>query len=172
VTGVPEASLLLARRLGARQEALRLGSQIIGTEHLLMASVADPLVRTVLLGFGVDLRGMQAEVTAASDQRGAAEQVRLTGEVVEVLAAVGEECPELARPEPAPSSLVSRGLRVALVALLRDDGDTAAAAILGQLLGERRRGAVAREIERGAPPARFPDAGRRSRPPGPTGART
>lgn len=166
---LPDRALLVARRLGARQEALRLRSQIVGTEHLLMASVADPLVRTVLLGFGVDLREMQAQVTAASDERGPAEQVELTPEVVAVLAAVGDEFPELARPEPTPSSLVSQGLRVALATLLRDDGDSAAATILGRLLGERRRGAVAREIERGSPSARFPDDGPRPRPPFPTG---
>ncbi|WP_345411702.1 Clp protease N-terminal domain-containing protein [Actinomycetospora chlora] len=50
-----------ARGLGAIQEAERLGSWRVGSEHLLLATLLDPVVRRLLFEAGVDV-GLQRRI--------------------------------------------------------------------------------------------------------------
>ncbi|MDD7932719.1 Clp protease N-terminal domain-containing protein [Actinomycetospora straminea] len=51
-----------ARGIGALQEAERVGSWRVGSEHLLAASLLDPVARRVVLEAGVDLGVVQAQI--------------------------------------------------------------------------------------------------------------
>jgi hypothetical protein len=61
-----------ARAVGAADEAQRLGCSVVGTEHLLMAAVADPIVLCALRTVGVDAHSVEAEVVRVSRRRRAA----------------------------------------------------------------------------------------------------
>jgi hypothetical protein len=140
-----------ARMLGAQQEARRVHSPRLGTEHLLMATYADPEVRRRMADIGADMRAVQARVGApaaiagTSSPRGTAPStVTLSDGAVRVLHAllttVGED-PLLARwTDPGRGRnprVMSALLRLLLVGLLRDPGHGAARRILDDLTHSR-----------------------------------
>ena len=119
--------------LGAVQEARRLGCRHVGSEHLLIATLADPTVRRALADVGRDLRDVQDLVTRATRGRALASRVELTSEAAELITRAAAAIPDLVpdrRPDPR---LLSDALGALLVTLLRDEGDTAAARILAEL---------------------------------------
>jgi hypothetical protein len=58
-----------ARAVGAADEAQRLGCSVVGTEHLLMATVADPTVLCAFRTIGLDAQRIEAEVVRVSGRR-------------------------------------------------------------------------------------------------------
>jgi hypothetical protein len=149
-----------ARMLGAQQEARRVHSPRLGTEHLLMATYADPEVRRRLAEIGADMRAVQARVGTpaavmgtSSPRRSGPSSVVLSDGAVRVLhtllTTVGED-PVLARwadPGRERNPRVMSGmLRLLLIGLLRDPGQGTARRIVEDLTGgrsdpEARRGA-------------------------------
>jgi hypothetical protein len=137
----PDVALRAARILGATQEAHRLRSRRVGTEHLLIAATADPAVRSALLHLGRDLREIQALVTAVSDaQASRSGPVSLSPHAEEVLGRVLDSMPGL-DPEDGFVSPAerSRGLGRLLACLLTGPPHTAAHRALTELgLTERQ----------------------------------
>lgn len=133
--GDPCAAMRVAHVLGATQEARRLACRVVGTEHLLMATMADPAVRAALLHRGRDLREVQRRVTAISDARQARRgPLTLSPRAEEVLARVVEAEPALDAPDgfvgPAERS---RGLVHLLTCLRTGPADTSALQVLTEL---------------------------------------
>ncbi|MFC5138883.1 Clp protease N-terminal domain-containing protein [Actinomycetospora rhizophila] len=134
--GAPEDPDLVAwaRGLGALQEAERLGSARVGTEHLLLASLLDPVARRLAYDAGIDSRTVQhrigppvrAGIAAPPGQLPGAGEMRLSDGAGRVLAALrdgAEGEPAFAgwvRPDrstdPRSRSLLRRRLLALLVA--------------------------------------------------------
>jgi hypothetical protein len=147
--------------LGAQQEARRVHSPRLGTEHLLMATYADPEVRRRLADIGADMRDVQARVGTPAPMTGNSSppgpgpsSVILSEGAVRVLhtllTTVGDD-PLLARwTDPGRGRnprVMSALLRLLLVGLLRDPGHGRARRILEDLTHRRTdpsggRGAV------------------------------
>ncbi len=62
-------AIALAQSLGLAQEALRLGANVVGTEHLLMATLCDPVIRWKVASVGVDMRDVQNLVRGTVERR-------------------------------------------------------------------------------------------------------
>jgi hypothetical protein len=136
-----------ARGLGAIQEAERLGSWRVGSEHLLLATLLDPVVRRLLFEAGVDVGGLQRRIGrplrtgigAAPGTLPRTDEMALSDGAVRLLAALEERTrtdPALAgwvRPDhttdPQGRSVVRRHL---LVTLLRDAEPGAARGLLDE----------------------------------------
>ncbi len=117
----------LALRLGAVQEAQRLGSHLVGTEHLLIATMTDPLVRRTFLSLGIELRHVQSVVTDLSGRReagsgGSRRGSELTPEAAEAIERLRRTVPDFAfatrgparplrGPARAPDHAVHRAVR-------------------------------------------------------------
>lgn len=149
VDAAPDTAVLQrwARMVGAHQEARRVRAARVGTEHLLMATYADPEVRRRMADIGADMRDVQLRVgTPASlagtvgRRRTAPAGVALSAGAARVLGAlltrVGND-PGLARRanpdrdrDPRAMSAV---LRYLLVGLVCDPGTGAARRILDDL---------------------------------------
>lgn len=128
-------AMRLASRLGIVQEARRLRGAAVGTEHVLVASLADPIVRRALKNVGVDLRDVQVLVTRASEGRPRAEGSAgsITAAAAAVIVRVDAETTGLdpdRRPEP---TVLSTALGALMTVLLRDEQDTTARRILTEL---------------------------------------
>ena len=147
----------LALRLGAVQEAQRLGSELVGTEHLLIATMTDPLVRRTFLSLGVELRHIQSVVTDLSGRRpGRSGSTRrgseLTPGATEAIERLRRTVPDFAvaaRPEP---QVLSAALRALLITLFTGPPDTAACTVLDELTTEHSRRTLIREVERNVRP--------------------
>ena len=125
----------IAILLGAQQEARRLKKATIGTEHLLMATLADPTVRWVMRGLGHDLREVQTLVIEASQRRpdDSEQAATLTDQAGEAIAQLRAQHPKLDPHGPRSNQRVSRALRSLMTTFLTDDRDTAARRILRDL---------------------------------------
>jgi hypothetical protein len=135
VAADPRAAVRAAHVLGATQEARRLACRLVGTEHLLMATMADPAVRAALLHRGRDLREVQRRVTAISDARQARHgPLTLSPRAEQILVRVVEAEPALDAPDgfvgPAERS---RGLLHLLACLRTGPADTSARQVLSEL---------------------------------------
>jgi len=147
----------LALRLGAVQEAQRLGSRLVGTEHLLIATMTDPLVRRTFLSLGIELRHVQSVVTDLSGRREARGRGtrlgrELTPEAAEAIERLRRTVPDVAFAARAAPHVLSAALRALLTTLFTGPSDTAARTVLDELTTEHSRRVLIREVERNLPP--------------------
>ena len=147
----------LALRLGAVQEAQRLGSQLVGTEHLLIATMTDPLVRRTFLSLGIELRHVQSAVTDLSGRReagsgGSRRGSELTPEAAEAIERLRQTVPDFAFTTRADPHVLSAALRALLVTLFTGPSGTAARTVLDELTTGHSRRVLMREVERNVPP--------------------
>lgn len=138
----------LARLVGAYQEASRIGHATIGTGHVLLATLADPVGRRETARAGVDLATVQSAVRADEDavpdgRRLLHRDMGLTDEVCALLDEVGRRHAALdTDPRHGPTG-VSPLLRRLLAALLTDHEDTRGGRILAAIIGADDRALLA-----------------------------
>ncbi|MDD7939181.1 Clp protease N-terminal domain-containing protein [Actinomycetospora lutea] len=143
-----------ARGLGALQEAERLGSSRIGTEHLLLASLLDPVARRLAHDAGIDFRTVQrhlgppvrAGIGARPGLLPTTAQMYLSDGAGRALAAVRDGAAgealfaDWVRPDLSTDPRARSVLRRRLLALLvAGEGADAARSVLARLEVEPRR---------------------------------
>ena len=147
----------LALCLGAVQEAQRLGSDVVGTEHLLIATMTDPLVRRTFLSLGIELRHVQFVVTDLSRRRtsrssSTRQGSELTPEAADAIERLRETVPDVAVADRVEPQVLSAALRALLITLFTGPPDTAARTVLDELTTDHSRRTLIREVERNVPP--------------------
>lgn len=153
----------IAALLGVVQEARRLRHRWVGSEHLLVTTFADPVVRSALAGVQCDLRDVQERVRQIGQARGpdATTPEGLTPEAHELIARATGGLPDLDLDRTPDPRLFSTLLGLVMITLLHDEQDTAARRILDQLDVLRHSRRLVLMIERNWGPSVLPAADRR-----------
>lgn len=142
--------------VGAVGEAERVGCRTVGTEHLLLAAMADPAVRWAVRTVGVDVRDVRREVDEVTARR--QDRVRSDGITRDAAAAVVQAGADSdVRDVDAPSGGDLARLRQELARrFLARTRHTDARAVLDRLGVLRCRARVLATIEHNARRAHLP----------------
>lgn len=127
----------------------------MGTEHLLIATMTDPLVRRTFLSLGIELRHVQFSVTELSSRRQRSvtrRRIELTTEATGAIERLRKTVPGFGSDARAAPQVLSAALRALLLILFTGPYDTAARTVLDGLTTGHSRRVLLREIERNAPP--------------------
>lgn len=144
-----------ARAIGAVEEAETLGSRVVGTEHLLLATLAEPTVRWALRTVGVDRPGLQAEVARIGPRRRRPSCELITEDASDAVTQAGDISDALDVDEPTRDQ-VGRMLRLLVHRFLVRSKTSEARDVLDRLGVVAARKRVLATIEHNARPSQAP----------------